>query len=467
MNFSSDNRKNQVKIDAIDVTSDVLTSRGGVSLFYRYVNRLGILDHLSGCFAPLRERRSGISPRETLKQIMCFFSDGTQPHLTYFDELHMDSGYAASIETHPSQMASSHQIKRFVGKVSFARTFTLRKSLQRLFIESLKASKPEVIVLGIDTMVMNNDDADRREGVKPTYKKVKGFQPLQMYWDGRIVDAVFRGGDKHSNHSDTVEKMIIHMVRRIRKEYRDDVAILIQMDSGFFDQALFDLCESMHVGYICGGKQYKDIVDYISGYAESEWSIYEKSETERWEYLAFRDRRASWKTERRALYCRYQTEATGQGVLAFARRDTVIYTNLGMDEVLTEQLKRADRMDVIEDAAILKSYHQRAVDELTNRGVKEFCSEHLPFERFESNMFWYYMMLVSYFVFETFKRDVVGSLVTKLAYPNTVRRRVMDIAVKMTRHAGQTILKVTRGVWEMLDFGTLWRRSGEAIPIAW
>ncbi len=64
-------------------------------------------------------------------------------------------------------------------------------------------------------MVMNNDVTKHREGSKPTYKKVKGFQPLQMYWNHRIIDAVFRGGDKHSNHSDTTEKMIAHMVKKI------------------------------------------------------------------------------------------------------------------------------------------------------------------------------------------------------------------------------------------------------------
>ena len=54
--------------------------------------------------------------------------------------------------------------------------------LQRLFIWRLSIEQPELIKLGIDTMVLDNDDALKREGVDPTYKKVKGFQPLQMYW---------------------------------------------------------------------------------------------------------------------------------------------------------------------------------------------------------------------------------------------------------------------------------------------
>jgi hypothetical protein len=44
--------------------------------------------------------------------------------------------------------------------------------------------EPDVIELSIDPMVLDNDEASKQEGVQPTYKKVKGFQPLQMTWAG-------------------------------------------------------------------------------------------------------------------------------------------------------------------------------------------------------------------------------------------------------------------------------------------
>ena len=58
----------------------------------------------------------------------------------------------------------------------------------------LQIEKPELIKLGVDTMVLDNDAARKREGVEPTYKKVKGFQPLQMFWGRYLVDAIFRNG---------------------------------------------------------------------------------------------------------------------------------------------------------------------------------------------------------------------------------------------------------------------------------
>lgn len=45
-----------------------------------------------------------------------------------------------------------------------------------------KRKKPEVIVLHLDTMVLNNDGAKKREGCNVTYKRILGFQPLQINW---------------------------------------------------------------------------------------------------------------------------------------------------------------------------------------------------------------------------------------------------------------------------------------------
>ena len=47
------------------------------------------------------------------------------------------------------------------------------------------------------------------------------------------VGAVFRGRKKHSNHGDTVEKMLRHMVMIIQTVYRNDVPIIVRMDAGF------------------------------------------------------------------------------------------------------------------------------------------------------------------------------------------------------------------------------------------
>ena len=67
--------------------------------------------------------------------------------------------------------------KRFFGSLSIVRVWLFRKVLKKPFLWKLSIEKPEVIKISIDTMVLDNNYADLCEGVEPTYKKVKEFQP--------------------------------------------------------------------------------------------------------------------------------------------------------------------------------------------------------------------------------------------------------------------------------------------------
>jgi len=114
--------------------------------------------------------------------------------MTRFDHLKNDAGYARVIETEGNLMISSHTAKRFFNSISAVRVWLFREILKQLFLWRLKIEKPDMIKIGIDTMVLDNNDANQREGVEPTYKKVKGFQPLQLYWGRYLIDAIFRNG---------------------------------------------------------------------------------------------------------------------------------------------------------------------------------------------------------------------------------------------------------------------------------
>jgi hypothetical protein len=115
--------------------------------------------------------------------------DGTSRHSSYFDELQRDEGYRAVVEMTEKQMASSHAMKRFFGAFNVFHAAAFRWVLKELLIWRLQREQPRVVVMTLDTMVMDNDEAIKREGCDPTYKKVKGFQPLQWIWEGKIVDA--------------------------------------------------------------------------------------------------------------------------------------------------------------------------------------------------------------------------------------------------------------------------------------
>ena len=453
---NTDNNGNAI-INDVEVTGDNLTSRAGLSLFVRYLRGIVLFPYLEEIFSKIGKSQKGQGITEVFKQLFCFFMDGTSRHLVYFDTLKEDEGYAGSIETKPEHMLSSHAVKRFFGAMFLPWGFMFRKVLRKLFLWRLGMVKPMMIIIGLDTMVMDNDEAQKRDGVKPTYKKEKGFQPIQMTWGRFIIDAIFRSGDKHSNHGDDAAKMVKGIVALIHKYYREDVPIVIRLDSGFFDQKLFNIFESLQIGYICGGKLYDDIGSFVSKCDESLWGRYE-NQNQLWNYVEFGDRRGSWEKFRRCIFCRPAYEDK-QMLLKFARPDTVIYTNIGMGEPIDEQLRKAGMEELFASEVIIGVHHGRACDELVHRALKDFRSEQLPFKRFHQNAAFYYTMLIAFFLYEAFKEDVCSPVVAVNSYATTLRRKVLDVAGKIVSHAGNIKLKVTISTWNSLNFYELWLKS--------
>ncbi len=163
-----------------------------------------------------------------------------------------------------------------------------------------------------------------------------------------------------------------------------------------------------------------------------------------WQYCEFGNRRGSWSRFRRAICTKPVTDEEGQGIFEFARPETIIYTNLGTNPTVTTAF--ANALGSVETAIsaelVINTYHLRARDELVNRSFKEFGSEHLPFKRFASNAAYYYLMVIAFLLFETFKRDMDSPVIPVTCYPTTFRRRCLDIAGKIVRTAGRTVLKI-------------------------
>ncbi len=413
----------------------------------------------------MRKSKKGLPVWNIFKQVFCFFLDGTSRGLVYFDQLKQDGGYAAAIENDEGAMASSHTVKRFFQKFPLLCGVPFRLILKNLFVWRLLLEQPDVVWLTIDTMVMNNDEAVKRHGVSPTYKKVKGFQPLQVIWDGKIVDAIFRGGKKHSNSGDAVMIMLTSLVKLIRKHYKKDAVIVICLDSGFFDEAIFSALSALGVAFIATGKMYSGVKEHASQTPKDFWGEYDNGH-QKWEWAEFGYRGGSWKKFYRAFYTKPLYEG-GQMLLDFARPDNVILTNIGTGQDVFKHLSAKDRKRLEKPVAIIRAHHMRGKDELPHRGLKDFGFEQLPFKWFAPNTAFYYCMLISFFLFETFKKDVLEKVVPITSYASTVRRRVVDIAGKVVRTGGRIILKLPRAVMDALRFEHLWEKcqSPPLIPL--
>jgi hypothetical protein len=160
----------QYKIEAVEATDEKISGRGGLSLFVRYLEKIDIMDSaLLPRFAGLKKSKKGASVEEIFKQVLCNFMDGTSRHLSYFDQLKQDRAYAALIGTGHKELISSLTAKRFYRTFSWLMICSFRHIYQDMFIWRLSITQPELIVLDVDAMVMDNDQAEKREGVEPTY----------------------------------------------------------------------------------------------------------------------------------------------------------------------------------------------------------------------------------------------------------------------------------------------------------
>ena len=454
-----------VKISKVEVTDDKMTGRGGLFFFLRYIENIRFYSLFENYFGFLKLSGKGLSPIQFIKQLLSFFIDGTDLSLSGFDRRKSDEAYAAVLENSPEQMASSHQMKRFFRKLIFVPNWVYRKLMFAQFIWRLHIEKPEIIFLFGDTMVLDNHDAHKREGVEPTYKKRKGFHPLQISWGPYLVDAIFRSGSVHGNHENDFIKVISRLTHGIRNYYKD-VPIILLTDSAFLDEKNFRFLEErLKINYICTGKQYADLKEYIQHLPPQAFGLLDH-QTQSWRYVEFGNRLKSWSKFRRCIFTALETGDNGQMLFEFARTDVFIYTNIGQDDQLTRKLIQAGGMSYLKAESIISLCHSRGKSELNHRSLKEFATkEQLPFEQFGMNRSYYYFLLITHFLFESYKHDVTHEVIPIASYPNTFRRQLLDFAAKVISTGGEFILKINRFIYANLNIQKLWELSGTPQPI--
>jgi DDE family transposase len=448
------------KITKIGITNDKISARGGLPLFLRYIDKIGLYGVVSNTIISfLTVNNKGLQLKQFLKQIFAFFIDGTNMSISGFDILKNDEGYTAILENQSSEMASSHQIKRFFIKLSVVNNFIFNKIMHELFIWRLKISKPKIIELGIDTMVLDNDDAKKREGNETTYKKKKGFQPLHICWGSFLIDVLFRKGSAHSNHGTDYTDRVKAIVNLIRRRYSENAPIIICADSGFADQKAYNYFEEvLGIHYITTSKIYDDVKQYAQELPEDNFGQFKKNKAI-WTYVEFGNMLKSWVKFRRCILTKLCRDEQGQYVMTFEKPDTIIYTNIGLCKEADKKLRDAGGSNYFETETIIQKSHERGADELIHRSIKELATkEQLPFKSFGMNRAYYYLLVITHFIFEAYKQDITPNVIPITSYPNTFRRKLIDFAAKITKGGGNIKLNVTKTVYETINIIELWKK---------
>ena len=460
-------------INRIETTNATLSNRGGLAFIIRYLESIKFFKLIEETLNSLCLHSKGKKASFIVRQIIAFLIDGTFRAISSFDTLRIDDGYAAILEVKKENLLSSHAVKRFFRKFTYIKCGWLRKVLNTLFIWRLQVVQPSVIVLDSDTMVLDNDDASKREGVSPTYKPVKGFQPLQLTWQGMVVDAMFRRGSAHSNHGDDVQRSAKRIVNLIRSKYRRDVPIIITSDSGFLDEKNLEyFAATLGIYFICFGKLYETVKGYVTNASEKQFKSYCHGKAH-WEYLEFGSKLKSWKKLGfvRTIFTKLISDEHGQMLLDFARPDSVLYTNIGLKATDKAVLEAAGCSDYLTAHGIIRLAHDRGKSELVNRSLKDFMvTEHLPFKNFGMNAAYYYLSVIGHVLLESYKCDVLHEhvpVISNTCYPETVRRRMIDFAACIVRSGGYVKLQVTKSFNTLVDCVKLWNccKGDGLIPI--
>jgi thioredoxin reductase len=95
-----------------------------------------------------------------------------------------------------------------------------------------------------------------------------------------------------------------------------------------------------------------------------------KSSNALWEHNDFMSRLDRWAQERRTIYTRLVRQEK-QLLLDFARPDSVLYTNRGVDPEMTQQFTATGNHAYLNAEKVIALAHGRGKSELTNRAFKK------------------------------------------------------------------------------------------------
>ena len=139
----------------------------------------------------------------------------------------------------------------------------------------------------------------------------------------------------------------------------------------------------------------------------------------------------------------------------------VIYSNIGIGEEIDSQLEKAGVHYLAETESIIMLAHNRGEDELVHRHLKDFMgSENLPCLNFDMNEAYFEIMIFAFNIHQSFKRDCCENVLGKEVYPTTFRRKMIDFAGKIVKHARKKVLKVSTIVKEQLRLDEVWAAAG-------
>jgi hypothetical protein len=259
---------------AIEYSDKPVTPLGGMALIKRFVDQLGIREHLATLELPARGSNAAYDPVQVIESFWLSIWTGASRYI-HGDWLRQDVTWAAifGYATLPSQSTYS----RFFGRFSQARNTAVFPALQRWFFSQINVG---AVTVDFDSTVITREGSQEgsARGYNPQRKGRNSHHPLIAFISQTrmVANAWLRPGNTAA---------CSHCVEFMRETFDEALAGvkvgLVRADSGFYTNDILSALEERSVPYIIAARAYsnlrnevygmQDWVEVCPGIAVKEW----------------------------------------------------------------------------------------------------------------------------------------------------------------------------------------------------
>ena len=116
---------------------------------------------------------------------------------------------------------------------------------------------------------------EKKEGADWAYNNTWSYGVLYgtLAETGDLLHVGLREGFRHTSYG--TKEVLPGTIERVQRHFRE---LRVRADSGYYSQALVDICEQREVEYFIVAKQHRNLMNAVRGIPEAEWKSYDNKE---------------------------------------------------------------------------------------------------------------------------------------------------------------------------------------------
>lgn len=406
----------------IKITSDCITSKSGLILFFETARNIGLNDKINELF-PVSRSNNHILAKDMIMAIVLMLCGGGK-YMEDIRQIAFDKGLRrlCGFKRIPSPDAIAAWIK---DKQNLSRLSLLISYLNK---EIIKRSKINEFTLDTDATIIETE----KLGHEMTYKGIPGHSVLLSFLpelDLCVADD-YRTGATHAG------KGIIDHIEYTCKllESLNKTLKYLRSDSAGYQADIMNLCFKRNIRFAITADQDIAVKDSIKSVQNKEWkTLYDKD---------------GIKTEREYATIIHTMNKTNESFTLIVQR----WQNKQLDffneyhyyVIATNDYERSPK-------EVILFYNQRGDSENYNKEIKTgFGMDHVPSARLESNAVYFKLGVVAYNLTIALKKLVLKEDWSSKTI-STIRWQLIFIAGKVVYHGRQLCLKLTKSFCEQIN----------------